>query len=81
MKFRQASNCCKGAFEAAKLAYADKTKDCVTSRKLGQGNFWEIAYCALSKGKSAVFSLFNGPEVFSSSSEKVKLFAGNFPKK
>ena len=32
--FRQASNCYKRVLEAAKLAYANKTKECVTSQKL-----------------------------------------------
>ena len=31
VKFRQASNCCKRALEAAKLAYANKTKESITS--------------------------------------------------
>ena len=29
IKFRQASNCCKRVLEAAKLAYANKTKDSI----------------------------------------------------
>ena len=35
IKFRQGSNCCKRDLEAAKLAYANKTKDSITSNKLG----------------------------------------------
>ena len=31
VKFRQASNHCKKVLEAAKLAYANKTKECITS--------------------------------------------------
>ena len=31
VKFRQASNCCKRVLEAAKLAYANKTKESNTS--------------------------------------------------
>ena len=34
IKFRQASNRCKRVLEAAKLAYANKTKDSITSQKL-----------------------------------------------
>ena len=34
IKFRQASNRCKRVLEAAKLAYASKTKDSITSQKL-----------------------------------------------
>ena len=33
VKFRQASNHCKRVFEAAKLAYANKTKESITSQK------------------------------------------------
>ena len=35
VKFRQASNHCKRVLEAAKLAYANKTKESITSQKLG----------------------------------------------
>ena len=34
-KFRQASNRCKRVLEAAKLTYANKTKESITSQKLG----------------------------------------------
>ena len=78
VKFRQASNRCKRVFEAAKLAYADKTKESITSQKLGSWDFWRIANTVFSKGKSAIPPLFNSPEVLSSSSHKAKLFAENF---
>ena len=35
VKFRQASNCCKRILKAAGLAYANKTKESITSQKLG----------------------------------------------
>ena len=35
VKFRQASNRCKRVLKAAKLAYANKTKESITSQKLG----------------------------------------------
>ena len=35
VKFRHASNCCKRVFVAAKLAYANRTKETITSKKLG----------------------------------------------
>ena len=35
VNFRQASNHCKRALEAAKLVYANKTKESITSQKLG----------------------------------------------
>ena len=78
VKFRQASNHCKRVLEAAKLAYANKTKESITSQKLGSRDFWQIANSVLNKGKSATPPLFNRPEVLSSASDKAKLFAENF---
>ena len=78
VKFRRASNHCKRVLEAAKLAYAHKTKESITSQKLGSRDFWQIANSVLNKGKSAIPPLFNGPEVLSSASDKAKLFAENF---
>ena len=80
VKFRQASNRCKRVLEAAKLAYANKTKESITSQKLGSRDFWQITDSVLNKGKSAISPLFNGPEVLSSASDKTKLFAENFSK-
>ena len=79
-KFRQVSNRCKRVLEAAKLAYANKTKESITSQKLGSRNFWRIANNDLNKGKSAIPSLFNGLEALSSASDKAKLFAENVSK-
>ena len=42
VKFRQTSNSCKRALEAAKLAYAIKTKESITSQELGSWDFWQI---------------------------------------
>ena len=78
VKFRQASNRCKRVLEAAKLAYANKTKESITSQKLGSRDFWRIANSVLNRGKSAIPPLFNGPDVLSSASDKAKLFAENF---
>ena len=80
VKFRQASNRCKRVLEAGKLAYANKTKESITSKKLGSHDFWRIANSVLNEGKSAILPLFNGPEVLSSPSDKTKLFAENFSK-
>ena len=80
VQFRQASNHCKRVLEAAKLAYATKTKESITSQKLGSRDFWQIANSVLKKGKSAIPPLFNEPEVLSSASDKAKLFAKNFSK-
>ena len=78
IKFRQASNRCKRVLGAAKLAYANKTKESITSQKLGSRDFWRIANSVLKKGKSAIPPIFNGPEVLSSASDEAKLFAENF---
>ena len=80
VKFRQASNRCKRVLEAAKLAYANKTKESITSQKLGFRDFWRIANSVLNKGKSAIPPLANGLEVLPSASDKAKLFAENFSK-
>ena len=55
-------------------------QESITSQKLGSRDFWRIANSVLNKGKSAIPPLFNGPEVLSSASDKVKLFAENFSK-
>ena len=80
VKFRQASSHCKRVLEAAKLAYANKTKESNPSRKRNSCDFWRIASSVLNKGKSAILPLFNGWEMSSSASDKAKLFAENFSK-
>ena len=40
LKFGQASNPWKRVLEAAKLAYATKAKESITSQKLGSQEFW-----------------------------------------
>ena len=78
VKFRQASNHCKRVLEAAKLAYANNTKESITSKKLGSRDFWRIANSVLNKGTSAIPPLFHSPERLSSASDKAKLFDENF---
>ena len=78
VKFKQASNHCKRILEAIKLAHANKTKESITSQKIGSQDFWQIANSVLKKGKSALPPLFNDPQVLSSASDKTKLFAENF---
>ena len=73
VKLREASNHCKKVLEAAKLAYANKTKESITSQRLGSQDFWRIANSVLNKGKSAIPPLFNSQEVLSSASDKTKL--------
>ena len=76
----QASNRCKRVLEAAKLTYANKTKESITSEKLGSRDFWRISNSVLNKGESDIRHLFKGQEVLPSASDKVKLFAENFSK-
>ena len=80
VKFRQASNCCRRVLEANKLAYANKTKESITSQKLGSWDFWQNVNSVLSKGKPAIPPLFSGLQVLSSASDKAKLFAENSSK-
>ena len=80
VKFRQTRDRCKRVLEAAKLAYASKTKESITSQKLGSHDFWQIANSFLNQGKSAIPPLLNSPKVLSSASDKAKLFAENFSK-
>ena len=44
--------------EAAKFAYANKTKKSINFQKLGPWDFWQIADSVLNKGKSAIPPLF-----------------------
>ena len=64
--------------ETAKLAYADETKEFITSQKLGPWYFWGITNSVLNKGQSVIPPLFNGLDLLSSASDKAKLFAENF---
>ena len=80
VKFRQSSDRCKRVLEAAKLAYATKTKESITSQKLASRDVWRIVNNVLNKAKSALSLPYNGPEELSSASDKAKLFAKNFPK-
>ena len=80
MKFRQASNRYTRILEAAKLAYANKKKEPITSHKLGSDKFWRIANSALKKSKSAIPLLFNRPERLPSAADKAKLFTKIFSK-
>ena len=59
--------------EVAKLAYANKAKEYITSQKLGFWNFWQITNSVINKGKSVIPTL-------SSASDKAKSFAENFSK-
>ena len=80
VKFRLAINPYKRVLEATNLVYANKTKESITSQKLGSWDFWRIANSVLHKVKSAISPLFNGAEVLSSASNKAKFFAESVPK-
>ena len=80
VKFRQASNRCQRVLETAKLVYATKIKESITSQKLDSQDFWRTVNSVLNKGKSAIPPLFNSPEVLSSPCDKTKLFVKNFCK-
>ena len=78
VKFRQAGNHCSRVTEAVKLQSANKTKESITSHKLGSQDFWQIADSVLNKSRSARSPLFSSPEVLYSASDKAKLFTENF---
>ena len=50
----------------------------LTSQNLGSQEFWQISNSVLNKGKPAIPPQLRGLGVFSSASDKVKLFAENF---
>ena len=62
-KFRQASNRCERVLEASKLAYANKTKESITSQKLGSQDFWQIANSVLKK-VNLLFLLYSIAQTF-----------------
>ena len=78
--FRQASNRCKRVIEHAKLQYTERTRDQITSQKIGTRDFWRIANSVLKRDKSSIPPLFNGPEVLTSASDKAELLAEQFAK-
>ena len=58
----------KGFLKLSKMVVLIKTKESITSQKLGSRDLWGIANSVPNKGKSAIPPLFNSPEVLSSSS-------------
>ena len=61
--FRQTSNPSKRVIESAKNYYTKKTKDSIVAQRVCTHDFPPIANIVLNRGKSAIPSLFNGPEV------------------
>ena len=78
MKSWWANNRCKRVLEATKRAYPNKTKESISSQELGSLDFWRIVNSALSKGRSLIPPLFNGPKVLSTPFDKEKFFPENF---
>ena len=78
VKFRQASNRCKRVLEAAKLAYANKTKESITSQKLGSQDFWRIANSVCNWGNLLYLLYSTPPRCCLLHLIKAKLFAKNF---
>ena len=76
--FRKASNRCKRVLEAAKLAYSNKTKESITSQKLGSCDVWRIPNSVLNKGKSPIPSLFNSLEMLPSAFDNTKFLLKTF---
>ena len=79
VKFRQASNRCKSILEAAKLPYANETKESITSQKLGSRDFCKLLIVFLTKVNLLYFR-YSTTQVLSSASDKAKLFDENFSK-
>ena len=78
VKLGEAINWCKRVLEAANFAFANQTKESITSQKLGSQDFWQIPNCVLNKGKPAIPPVFNGPAVLSSAFNKSKVYAKSF---
>ena len=57
-----------------------KQKRLSLHRNLALGTFGEVPKVLSNSGKSAIHTLFNNPKVFSSASDKAKLFAKIFSK-
>ena len=75
VKFRSASNHYKRVLKATKLAFANKTKEYITSQKLGFRDFGKLLIVFVTK---VIPPLFSCPEASSSTSDKAKFFAENF---
>ena len=76
--FTKARNDCKRVIEEAKSNYQNQVHDRLVSQSVGSRDFWRIFNSISRKGKSSVPPLFNGPEVLTSTSDKVELLAKLF---
>ena len=81
LKFKQAVNRCKRILEAIKLAYANKTKESITSQKLGSLDFWRIANIVFSAKLNLLYFLSStARRCYILHLIKINLFAKNFSK-
>ena len=77
-QFRLARNNCKKVLDNAKRHCAESVQESISTQRLGCGDFWRIANSVLNRNKSTIPVLFNGPEVRTSPTDKVNLFADRF---
>ena len=78
VEFRQVSSCCRRVFEAAKLSYANKTKESSLPRNLALRTFGELLIVFSTK-VNLVYLLCSTILLYlSSASEKAKLFTKCF---
>ena len=78
VKSWQASYCCKRVLEASKLAYDNKTKDSITSQKLGSRDIGELLI-AFSTMVNLLYLLYSTP--WRCSTLQVLLFSKLFAKR
>ena len=78
MKLRQASIRCERVLKSAKLAFANKTNESITSQKHDSRDFWRITYIVLNKVNLAIPCLLNASEVLSSGIGKANSFVEFF---
>ena len=78
VKSRQVTNCCKRVLEAAKLAYANKTKKSSFAITWLLHLLADCQYC--SQQRVAIPPLINIVDMLTSLSDKAKLFTENFSK-
>ena len=78
VEFRQTSDRFERVLDATKLTYANKTKESVTSLKLGSNNYLRIANARLHKGKSARSPLFHECQLLLSASSKANFLRETF---
>ena len=76
-QFRFARNNWKRVLENAKRHYAEPVQESISNERLGCRDVWRIANSILNRNPT-IPVLFNGPEVLTSPTDKVNLFADRF---